>query len=75
MIHSFLTFDFMDRTLSVTIYWKAVEQHFTAVVILDLILSGVKGLMWFNHEAHKNMMFVFLGQKLKEAAQQQQFNR
>ena len=29
VIQSFLTFDSMERTLSVTIHWKAVEQYFT----------------------------------------------
>ena len=34
-----------------TINWKAVEQYFTVVlfvfqIILDLVLSEVKGLMW-----------------------------
>ena len=43
----------MDRTVSVTIHWKAVKQYFTMVLfafnlpmlsVLDLALSGVKGL-------------------------------
>ena len=34
MIQSLLTFDSMDRTLSVTIHWKAVEQYFTVVVVV-----------------------------------------
>ena len=34
VIQSFLTFDSMNRTLSVTIHWKAVEHYFTVVSIL-----------------------------------------
>ena len=60
MIQSSLTFDSMDITLSVIIYWKAVEQYFTAVMFVfqfhsvynygkflnfwHSALSGVKGL-------------------------------
>ena len=33
VIQSFLTFDSMYKTLSVTIHWKAVEQYFTVVVV------------------------------------------
>ena len=32
MIQSFLTFDSVDRTLSVTIHWKVIEQYFTMVL-------------------------------------------
>ena len=32
LIQSFLTFDSIDRTHSVTIHWIAVEQYFTEVL-------------------------------------------
>ena len=42
VIQSFLSFDSMDRTLSVTIHWKAVEQYFTVVLFVNPLTRRVK---------------------------------
>ena len=72
MIQSFLTFDSMDRTLSVTIHWNAVEQYVTVTVlinltqfvILELALSKIKRLTAL---IQRNAYIEFLGdsQQLK----------
>ena len=43
VIESYLAFDSMNRTLSMTIHWKAVEQYFTVGLIVSQ--SEVKRLM------------------------------
>ena len=77
VIQSFLIFDSMDRTLSVTIRWTAVKQCFTVVLffvftqfvilenvsILDLALSGVKGLSLFN--TNRLSWYLMLRTKLR----------
>ena len=76
VIQSFLTFDSMYRTSSVTIHWKAVEQNLTVVLfvfhfypvsnfekklsILDSVLSGVKGLTRSGFYQMGNLSFSFL---------------
>ena len=42
VIQSFLTFDSMDRTRSVTIHWKAVEQYFTVSLFAKPLTPRVK---------------------------------
>ena len=42
VIQSFLTFDSMDKTLNVTVYWKAVEQYFTVVLFVNALTPRVK---------------------------------
>ena len=42
VIQSFLSFDSMDRTLSVTIHWKAIEQYFTVVLFVNPLTRRVK---------------------------------
>ena len=42
VIQSFLTLDYVDRTLSETIRWKAVEQYFTVVLFVNPLTPRVK---------------------------------
>ena len=59
IIQSFLTFDSMDRILSVTIHCKAVEQYFTVVQFHSVVSHG-HGAVRSERASCARLLFYFL---------------